>query len=555
VTGTSEPSEPGRDTGRSALLVGAGIVASRLSGLVREFVLATLLGTQVIADAFRFALQIPGLLQNVLGEGVLSASFVPVYSQKSDEDEDEAAALAGTVLTVLGALTALIVLIGIVAARPITRVILFRLPDETLELTVPLVRIMWAGLGFIVLAAWCLGVLNAHRRFFLSYVAPVLWNAAQVALAGYAWLNDWSDSEIAEAAAWGVVVGGVLQFAVQLPAVRRVAPRIRPAFATGLSSVREVGRRFVPAIGGRGVVQLSAFVDLVLAGLLAAGAISGLSLAQILYLMPIGVFAMSVVAADLPELSRESTSPQQAAERLEVGQKRVAFYIVFSAVAFVFAGKGIVGALFEWRKFSSDDTIFVWLILAGYSLGLIASGSSRVLQNACFAMGDVGGPARLAAVRVVIAGGIGAVLMLQAERYGIIDGSVERLGDLPAFDLLPQAVRADDQGPQRLGGVGLALGSAVGSWVEYSLLRRRVQRALPSTRTLAPPVDGLVMPALVAAATAGSLSWLLDGMHHLARAPIALGASGVLYVALAYQQGSRPASELLSAARLIRPKD
>jgi putative peptidoglycan lipid II flippase len=555
VTGTSEPSEPGRDTGRSALLVGAGIVASRLSGLVREFVLATLLGTQVIADAFRFALQIPGLLQNVLGEGVLSASFVPVYSQKSDEDEEEAAALAGTVLTVLGALTALIVLIGIVAARPITKVILFRLPDETLELTVPLVRIMWAGLGFIVLAAWCLGVLNAHRRFFLSYVAPVLWNAAQVALAGYAWLNDWSDSEIAEAAAWGVVVGGVLQFAVQLPAVRRVAPHIRPAFATGLSSVREVGRRFVPAIGGRGVVQLSAFMDLVLAGLLAAGAISGLSLAQILYLMPIGVFAMSVVAADLPELSRESTSPQQAAERLEVGQKRVAFYIVFSAVAFVFAGKGIVGALFEWRKFTSDDTIFVWLILAGYSLGLIASGSSRVLQNACFAMGDVGGPARLAAVRVVIAGGIGAVLMLQAERYGIIDGSVERLGALPAFDLLPKSVRADDQAPQRLGGVGLALGSAAGSWVEYGLLRRRVQRALPSTRTLATPLDSLVMPALVAAAAAGSLSLLLDGMHHLARAPIALGASGVLYVALAYQQGSRPASELLSAARLIRPKD
>jgi putative peptidoglycan lipid II flippase len=555
VSGGSEPTSSSRDTGRSALAVGAGIVSSRASGLVREFVLAGLLGTRAVADAFRFALQIPGLLQNVLGEGVLSASFVPVYAQKIDERDDEAPApeeaarLAGTVLALLGLLTALVVLVGILAARPITRLLLFRLPDDTFELTVPLVRIMWAGLGFIVLAAWCLGVLNAHRRFFLSYFAPVLWNAAQVALATYAWLAGWSDSDIAKAAAWGVVVGGALQFLVQVPAVLRVAPSIRPALDLGLSSVREVTRRFVPAVGGRGVVQLSAFVDLVLAGLLAAGAVTGMTLAQILYLLPIGVFAMSIVAADLPELARDHHSHGLVSQRLSVAQERVGFYIAFSAVAFVFSGKAIVGATFQRGEFTADDTVFVWLVLAGYSLGLVASGSSRVLQNACFALGDVSGPARLAALRVTIAGVLGAALMIQAERYGVVGGSIEQLGDLPAFDLLPEAIREDDTAPQRLGAVGLALGSAVGAWLENALLRRRLRAHLDDSPLPDGPTRALLPAAGAAAAIAGGLAFTLDGLHPLARAPIVLASAGSVYVLIAAARGCRPAIDLLDIAR------
>ncbi len=270
-----------RASGRNASLVAIGVLLSRLSGLVREVVFAGLLGTRLAADAFKAALQIPGLLQNILGEGALSASFVPVYADQverrtradrtGEADDADPDVVAGTIAAILGLLTAVVVFVGIVAARPITRVILPFLGDETFDLTVDLVRIMWAGLGFIVLSAWCLGVLNTHRRFFLSYVAPVLWNASQVVLALIAWGRGWSDADIARAAAWGVAVGGVAQFLVQVPVVRRVAPGIRPALAVQLQAVREVGRRFGPAVLGRGVVQLSAFLDLFLAGLLAAG--------------------------------------------------------------------------------------------------------------------------------------------------------------------------------------------------------------------------------------------------------------------------------------------
>lgn len=548
-------SAPRRASGRSAVLVGSGVLLSRLSGLIREVVLAFCLGVGIAADAFKAALQIPGLLQNILGEGVLSASFVPVYAEladgKSEEEQRRADAVAGTIASLLALLTAVIVFIGIVAARPLTRLVLPFVADEAFELTVSLVRIMWAGLGFIVLSAWCLGVLNTHRRFFLSYVAPVLWNASQVVLALVAWARGWSDADIARAAAWGVAVGGLLQFLVQVPAVLRVAPGIRPAFQIHLQEVREVGRRFTPAVLGRGVVQVSAFLDLFLAGLLAAGAISGLSIAQILYLLPIGVFAMSVAAADLPELSREQHDPPAVAARIRTGQERVAFYVLFCAVMYIFAGRQIVAFLFQWGDFTADDTTFVWLILSAYSLGLVASAVSRLYQNACFAHGDVSGPARLAALRVAIAAVLGFVLMLQFERFGVVDEQVEKLGSIPAWELLPEDVRADESAPQRLGALGLALGSAVAAWIEYWLLGRRVRAFLVRTRKPPSPVAGLVGAAIAAAVVGGGLSWLLWQQPTLIVAPLAVGFAGAAYVVVAYRRGAHSAIDLLRTVRLV----
>ncbi len=550
------PPDHTRATGRSAVLVGAGILASRVSGLVREMIFAAFFGTKIVADAVRFALQMPGMLQNILGEGVLSASFVPVYAQAVERDAelgtDDASAIAGTIASLLGLLTGVIVLVGIVATRPIAKVLLWQLPDESFDLTVALARIMWAGLGFIVLSAWCLGVLNTHRKFFLSYIAPVLWNAAQVVLASIAWLNDWSDASIARWAAWGVAIGGALQFLVQLPAVLKVAPGIGPRLTLHLPEVREVIRRFGPAISGRGVVQLSAFLDLVLAGMLAVGAQSGLAFAQILYLLPIGVFAMSVVAADLPELSREHNRPARIAARIRTSQQRVAFFVAFSAVAFIFAGKPLVGALFQRGEFTADDTVFVWLILGTYSLGLLASSTSRLLQNTCFALGDVRGPAQFAALRVAVAASLGGLLMVQADRFGVVSGSVQRLGDLPAFGLLPEAVREDDLAPQRLGAIGLAFGSAVAAWIELALLQGRVRRALRTTRPLGSPTHGLLIPSLAAAAAAAGLSYLLDGHQLQLSAFVVLGVSGSLYVLLAYWQGIRSAEELVRSVGLHR---
>ncbi|MEO6318153.1 MAG: lipid II flippase MurJ, partial [Acidimicrobiales bacterium] len=244
------------DGRRSSFLVAAGILLSRLSGLAREVAISGFLGVGAAADAFKAALRIPNLLQNLLGEGVLSASFIPVYARLVDEDRREAGKLAGAVAGLLCALTGVLVVVGVLLARPLTILLTPGFTGETLDLAVTLLRIMFPGIGFLVLSAWCLGILNSHRRFFLSYVAPVLWNAAQIAIVVTVGIVGASDEGIAAALAWGVLVGGVLQLAVQLPAVRSLTPDLRLSLDRRSPEIRSVLGRFGTVVVGRGAVQL-----------------------------------------------------------------------------------------------------------------------------------------------------------------------------------------------------------------------------------------------------------------------------------------------------------
>jgi len=536
------------------MIVGAGISLSRLSGLIRELIFAGLLGTRVAADAFKAALQIPGLLQNILGEGTLSASFIPTYSRLIDdhEDEDEPGLVAGTIVTILGLVTSVIVIIGILAARPMSKVLLPLLPDETFELTVNLVRIMWAGLGFIVLSSWCLGVLNAHRRFFLSFAAPILWNAAQIVFALLAWAQGWSDASVAKAAAWGVLVGGALQFLVQIPVVMRVSPSIRLGVKKGSKAVREIVSKFFPAVLGRGVIQFSGFLDLFLAGFLATGALTALSLAQIIYMLPIGLFVMSIISADLPEFSRDRDNISAVTTRFTTSSERIGFYLVFSSIAFVTMGEPLVDFLFERGKFTSEDTLYIWIILAAYSLGLYATGMSRLYQNLCYSFGDVKGPARLAGLRVLIAGSVGFLLMFQLDRVAIDGDTIIRIGNFPSFSPLPEFARALDTTPQPLGALGLALGSSLGAWIEYFLLKRRVSDNFHIKKDPHLVRRFFLVPGLISAILAGTISFCLFDYNAYLVAPIALLSSGILYTFISSLFGSKAAKEFLQTIRVSK---
>ena len=529
-------------------MVGAGIFLSRLSGIGREVAVAAFIGGGTIGDAYRAALNIPRLLQNLLGEGVLSASFIPVYSQLVEQGRrKDAGRLAGAVFGLLAMVTGLVVLAGWVLAKPLVSLLLWRLSDDTADLTAELVRVMFAGIGFIVLAAWALGVLNAHRRFFLSYAAPVIWNAAQVGFMVGAWAV-WHNvdpatraSDVAKMAAWGVVVGGALQFLVQVPLVLRLAPTLRLSLNWRPPDVRVVLNRFAPALLGRGVVQVSAYVDLILAGLLAGGAIAALGFAQVIYFLPISLFAMSVAASDLPEMAREQGDPETLRRRLQTGLDRIGFYVLFSAVAFITMGGLIVGALLERGQFNGDQTVQVWWILAAYSLGLVATASARLLQNACFAAGDAKGPARVAVVRVVLAAAVGVVLMFSFDSYAVVNGSVERLGDFKVLSPLSDGERAE--GAVRLGAVGLALGSTVAAWAEYGILRHRVRLLLRRRQPVRGPTGRLAIAALSAAALGAVLAWGLEPLPLLVAAPFALLVTGVVYVVLGRGSGVAAAEE------------
>ncbi len=538
--------------GRSASLVGAGIFASRIAGLAREMVAGRVIGINGAADALAAAMRIPNLLQNLLGEGVLSASFVPVYSELLDaEDEREASRDAGAVGAALMVVTGLSVLAIVLAARPLTRLLAWGLTDTSFELAVNLIRITAVGIGFMVMSAWCLGILNSHRNFFLPYVAPVIWNVAQIAALLLAWQGGWDIADATRAVAVGVAVGGVLQLLVQLPTTMTLARGVRLALSSNNPHVRDVRRRFGPALLGRGAVQISAYIDLLLASFLAAGALSALFKAQILYTLPVSLFAMSVAAAELPELSRLVQDPAQIAQRTNAALRRIAFWMLASSLLLIAAGEPIVALLFEGGAFTSADTSLVWLILVFYGLGLPAIGLSRMLQNAAYAMGDTAGPARLAALRVSLAAAFGMLFMFPLDRAFIgIDG-VEQLGE--AFGLMGplEATLRSDESVVRLGAVGLALGSAIGAWVELVLLSRLLNRYLPSLRS---PAAALIAPgtaAAIAFAVTAAIKLVTADLPTVVAALLTVGIGGFTYVVVAFRTGVREADMVLRPARRV----
>jgi len=522
------PTEPANSR-RSTSLVATGILLSRLAGLVRERVIAHYLGVSLAAEAFRAAMRIPNLLQNLLGEGVLSASFVPVYARLVDEDEERAGRVAGAVAGLLTALVALLVLVGFLLARPLVLILTPGFAGEKLELTVTLTRISFGGVGFLVLSAWCIGVLNSHRRFFLSYVAPVIWNAAMITAVVAAALTGAGASDLATALAWGAVAGGVLQVSVQLPGVLRVTRGLRPSLSWRLPEVRTVMRRLAPAVTGRGSVQLLANFDLVLASLLGLGAVAALGYAQIFYVLPISLFGMSVAAAELPELSRRADDLDDLRDRVNNSLDRVAFYVVPVAVAYFVAGDLIVGLLLQTGRFDSDATTLVWMIIAAYSIGLVAATSSRVLQSALYALGDTRTPALASVARFATAAALGAALMFQFDRLRLTDAGIAGMGSLPApLTPLPEAVRAVG-GDLRLGAVGLALASGASAWLERAWLSRRLRQAVGRLRADPDTLGRIVLAAVAAGAVAVAVRVAASGLSLVPRAVIVGGPAVATY--------------------------
>jgi len=537
-------------------MVAAGIMLSRVAGLVREVILGIALnGLSAQADAFRFAMRLPNVLQNLLGEGALSASFIPVYARLvEEEDQDAADELAGTVAALLAALTALLVAAGILLADPLVRLITkWENDPEQLALAVTLTRITTVGLGFLVLSAWCLGVLNSHREFFLPYAAPVLWNAIQIAVLGAAIIAGWELNTVAIAAAWAVLVGGIAQFAIQFPRVRRLSPKLLRSIRR-TPELNDVIKRFAPAVGSRGVVQISSVIDLFLAGALVTGALAGYSSALPLYLLPISLFGFSVAASELAEMSRRSGQEELVASRVRPALRRVLVPAGFITTAYLAAGRPIVDTMYGWpsrllnKGFSAEDVTLVALVISAFALGLPAAMTARITQNTLYSVGEVRGPAKIAVVRLVVSTVVAVVLMFQLDWLFVSDGTViERFGDVPhwpPFEGVPEARRAGAEVPH-LGVVGLALGGATASWVEWGLLRRMLRRRLGIKVQ-----SGWARPIIVAAVASGMVMALL----RLVPLPspidsfviVALGAG--IYGSALWMQGVRSLPQLASSS-------
>jgi putative peptidoglycan lipid II flippase len=497
-------------TAKSAFMVGAGILISRIIGVARQRVFAYYLGTSDAAGAFNAAFRIPNFLQNVFGEGALSASFIPVYAKLlAQGDKKEASRVADAVLTLLALATAVIVLVGVLTTPFFVGLFAYSFDDPTRALTIELVRILFPGAALLVLSAWCLGVLNSHRRFFLSYTAPVVWNLALIAT--LIWYGSREDQfHLATLAAWGSVVGSALQFGVQMPTVLKLIRRLRPVLDIASENVRTVLRNFFPVFMSRGVVQISAFVDAMLAGLISAQAVAALAYAQSLYTLPVSLFGMSISAAELPAMSSALGSTTEVASQLRVrlgqGLRRIAFFIVPSVVAMMAFGDVMTGALYQSGRFNAQDSRYVWGILAGSTIGLLASTLGRLYASTYYALHDTRTPLLYAVIRVALTTVLGYLFAIP----------------------LPPAIGLDP----KWGVAGLTASAGIAGWIEFALLRKSLNKRIGKTGL---PLGYLVKLWLAAAAGAG-VGWAIKlgiGRHHpVIIAMLVLLPYGVIYFAV-----------------------
>ena len=518
-------------TGRHAFLVASGILLRSLTGLVRQHFFARYFGQlNPIADAFNAAFRIPNFLQNLFGEGVLSASFIPVYARLLAEgDEEESGRVAGAVFALLALTASVLTVLGMLAAPYLIDVIALGFHGAKRELTIRLVRILFPGTAMLVLSAWCLGILNSHRRFFLSYTAPVVWNAAMIAtLVAF---HGGGQLRLATLLAWGSAVGSALQFGVQLPAVLTLARRLRVHLDTRSGHVREVVRNFGPVFLSRGVVQISGWVDSALASLLGDGPVTALTNAQALNMLPVSLFGMAISAAELPAMSSALGDAEEVAanlrRRLNGGLRRIAFFVVPCALGFLALGDVMAGVLFQSGAFHRADSVYVWGILAGSSVGLLATTLGRLYSSTYWALRDTRTPLRFALIRVALTTGLGWFSAVPLPVW---------LGIAP-----------------RWGVAGLTASAGVAGWVEFTLLRRTLNRRIGRTGLPAALTARLWLAALAAGALAWGVKLAIGVAHPVACGALILGTYATGYLVLCYSLRVEECAEVAGRlARLLR---
>jgi putative peptidoglycan lipid II flippase len=482
------PQRKGTTSRSSAFAVSSGILLSRLIGLVRERVFAHYFGNSDAADAFRAAFRIPNFLQNLFGEGILSASFIPVYARlRAEERHEEATQLAEAIFAILFLLTSILTVAGIFATPLLMNVIIAPTwHGEKRLLTIHLVQILFPGAALLVMSAWCLGILNSHRKFFLSYTAPVIWNVAIIT--AMFWKGGHvGESSLAVVIAIASVIGSGLQFAVQVPTVLSfLRPlNLKPSLST--EHVRSVVRSFFPVFLSRGVVQISAYVDSLLATLLPTGAVSALAYAQTLNSLPVSLFGMAISAAELPAMSSALGTHEEISivlrRRLELGLQNISFFVIPSAVGFAVLGDVIVATIYRSGNFKAEDVTWVWSVLAGSAVGLLATTSGRLYSSAFYALRDTRTPLNFAVLRVVVTIVLGYLFALPLPRQLGID--------------------------PRWGVAGLTLSAGLAGWMEFALLRRALQARIGEVVASVSRIARLWLGALLSAACGYGVKLLL----------------------------------------------
>ena len=384
-------------------------MASRVLGLVREMVFAYFFGASksFATDAYVMAFRIPNLLRDLFAEGALSSAFVPVFSDYLvNKDEKEAFRLSNLVATALIVVLGLCVLLGIVFAEPLVALIApgFRADPAKFELTVRLTRIMMPFILLVALAAQAMGILNARDRFGIPALASSFFNIGSIigGLSVAALLADPTfanpiraivdrPTEAIVGMAYGVLIGGFLQYAVQWPSLRRAGFRYRPMLSFSDPGVRRMFGLMGPALIGGAAVQVNVLINSNFASNIpGTGPVSWLSYAFRLMQFPIGVFGVAIATATLPAISRSVARKDEADFRHTLASSmRLAFLLTIpSAVGLIALGQPIIALIYERGHFGPVDTEHTAAALSFFAIGLTGYAAIKILAPAFYALGD-----------------------------------------------------------------------------------------------------------------------------------------------------------------------
>ncbi|HEV8315739.1 MAG TPA: murein biosynthesis integral membrane protein MurJ [Burkholderiaceae bacterium] len=503
---------------RAASTVSLLTLASRITGLVREQLVAGLFGANALTDAFWVAFRIPNLLRRLFAEGAFSQAFVPLLAATRARDGDEAThRLVDAVASVLLWALVLTCIVGVLGAPALVWLLASGLPDEGRIAAVGMTRWMFPYIGFMSLVALSAGALNTWRRFAVPAATPMLLNVSVIAAA---WLlvprfRAWGVEPIYALAA-GVMVGGVLQLAVQVPALRSIGMVPRLAFTPGRfmqawrhDGVHRVLRQMAPALLGVSVAQLSLLINLQIASYVAVGAVSWLNYADRLMEFPTALLGVALGVVLTPQLSAAQARDDVAAysSLLDWGLRMVVLLALPCAAALVLFAEPMVAVLFHRGAFHADDVRQTTSAVMGYGVGLMGIVGVKVAAPGYYARQDMRTPVRIAII----------VLVLTQVMNLVFVGGLH-LG---------------------VAGLSLSIGLAAmvnASWLLWGLHKLGTYQPLPGWGGFAlRVVAATVALGAALAAAAYFIDWIALGEHELLRAgaiALVLGGAALLYFAV-----------------------
>jgi putative peptidoglycan lipid II flippase len=406
---------------RSAGAIGMATLVSRILGFVRDMVIARLFGVYLYAQAFVIAFKLPNLFRDLVGEGAVNSSIIPVFSEYlAKEKKAEFWELANILMNLLLVILAGITVFGIVFSPVLVRLIApgFANDPAQFAVTVKLNRLIFPYILLIGLAAYSMGILNSLRHFIIPAFAPCLLNIA-IIICALIW------GEGIKGLASGVLIGGILQLAVQIPILYKKGFRFRFTNKFSHPAITKIGKLMTPRLFSSAIYQLNNFVDTIFGSLsfiVGNGAVASLYFSYRLIQFPLGIFGNSLSQAILPTLSLQAVDPQdhqKFRETLDFGMRAILFVMVPASLGFMVLAKPIVSGLFMGGRFDSYSVEATAGALFFYSIGLFAYGSTKILQNAFFALKDTFTPTVVSAIVLLINIFLNAILMYPMKLNGL----------------------------------------------------------------------------------------------------------------------------------------